>query len=110
MRKKPTRLENKLWYGSLRGLDVRFLRQKPLDYYVVDFYCPVAKLVIEVDGGYHTSDKQAEYDKKRSEILNGYGLTVLRFTNSDIDVSFETVKQVIYDEFKELIASRTSNR
>ena len=53
MRKSATRCENKLWYECLKGMKPHFYRQKPLDHYIVDFYCPVLKLVIEIDGEYH---------------------------------------------------------
>lgn len=67
------------------------MRQKVIENYVVDFYCSKAKLVIEVDGGQHYTEESIEYDKKRTEILEGYGLKVLRFTNLDIDNNFEGV-------------------
>jgi len=51
----------------------------------VDFYCPAAKLVVEVDGGYHLEAAQAEYDLERTEYLNARGLLVLRFRNDEME-------------------------
>jgi very-short-patch-repair endonuclease len=71
--------------------DLLFYRQKPLGGYIVDFYCPKAKLVVEVDGGQHLTKEAMEYDKVRSEFLNSLGLTVLRFTNVDVIDNIEGV-------------------
>jgi len=109
MRKAATRQENKLWYDFLKGLKPQFKRQKPINHYIVDFYCPAAKLVIEVDGEYHVTAEQSEYDKIRTAILHGYGLTVLRFSNGDINERFDEVKQVIYDKLKGLGGDRMSH-
>jgi very-short-patch-repair endonuclease len=62
----------------------QFYRQKPLGKYIVDFYCPQAKLVIEVDGGQHYSGTKLEKDKERDQYLQKQGLKVLRY--SDLDV------------------------
>lgn len=45
--------ERKLWYEFLRGYDIRFLRQKVIKNYIVDFYCSNSALIIEIDGGQH---------------------------------------------------------
>jgi very-short-patch-repair endonuclease len=55
LRKKLTPMEKKLWHGFLRSFRYRVLRQRPIDRYIVDFYCAKLKLVIEVDGESHTS-------------------------------------------------------
>ena len=97
LRKNMTKQEKHLWYDFLRTYRLRFLRQKVIENYVVDFYCSKAKLVIEIDGGQHYTEEIMEYDKKRTEILEGYGLKVIRFTNSDIDNNFEGVCNNIDD-------------
>lgn len=77
-RKEPTEGEKILW-GALRGkkLDgIKFRRQQPIGYFVVDFYNSNYRLVVEVDGEIH--DQQIEADKARQEILEVLGLTVLR--------------------------------
>jgi len=102
MRREGTRWENKLWRDCLKGRNPQFYRQRSIDHYIVDFYCPAAKLVIEVDGEYHATAEQSEYDRERTAVLSGYDLTILRFSNSDIDERFDEVKQVIYDKLKGL--------
>jgi very-short-patch-repair endonuclease len=81
LRKNMTSAEKKLWYEYLRTFPLRVLRQKPIDHFIVDFYCAKLKLVIEVDGDSHFTDDGIQSDRRRTEILEGYGLTVIRFTN-----------------------------
>jgi very-short-patch-repair endonuclease len=95
LRKNQTPAEKKLWYGYLCSFPQRVLRQRPIDNYIVDFYCPSTKLVIEVDGGGHFSDDAKEYDEHRTHVLEGYGLRVLRFTNDDILRGFGGVCELI---------------
>ncbi len=91
LRNNATSQENKLWYQFLRLQKVHFYRQKPLDRFIVDFYCPKFKLVIELDGGHHFSEYHQKYDEERTEVLGNYGLKVLRFTNHQIDFEFDFV-------------------
>jgi very-short-patch-repair endonuclease len=84
-RKEPTPAENLLWQKVLRSRQFyghKFLRQKPIDTYVVDFYCAELKLVIEIDGDSHA--EQFDYDAQRTAYLNSLGLRVLRYANCDI--------------------------
>ncbi|MBS1145480.1 MAG: hypothetical protein H6R14_2886 [Proteobacteria bacterium] len=84
-RKEPTPAESLLWQKVLRNRQFhghKFLRQKPIGPYVIDFYCAEVKLVIEVDGDSHAD--QAEYDTQRTIFLESQGLRVLRYTNRDI--------------------------
>jgi very-short-patch-repair endonuclease len=73
-------LWNQLKRKQMRGY--QFFRQKPLDNFIVDFFCYELMLVIEIDGESHLGRK--EYDYKRQKVLEGYGIHVLRF--SDLDV------------------------
>jgi len=73
----------------------KFRRQVPLGPYTVDFYCPQAKLVVELDGTSH--DGQGKQDEKRDAHLGEMGLEVIRVTNSDLATVPDSVKQVIYD-------------
>ncbi len=73
----------------------RFYRQKPIGDYIVDFFCPKAKLVIEIDGGQHFSKDMIDNDKIRDEFLNGLGLNVMRFTNSEVLNDIERVIEQI---------------
>ncbi|MGA2507081.1 MAG: endonuclease domain-containing protein [Chitinispirillaceae bacterium] len=91
MRANRTPAEKKLWFGFLRTFPFRVLRQRPIDHFVADFYCPKLSLVIEIDGGGHLSPSSIAYDKNRSSILEVYGLRVERFTNKDIFDNFEAV-------------------
>ncbi len=95
LRKNMTAAEKKLWSEFLQHLDCTVLRQKPLDNYIVDFYCPRHKLVIEVDGNVHESGESMEYDEYRTRILEGYGLQVIRFRNHDVLNDFNRVREEI---------------
>ncbi|MBR6790906.1 MAG: endonuclease domain-containing protein [Oscillospiraceae bacterium] len=88
LRKNMTPWERKLWYGFLRGYPLRFQRQKAVGNYIVDFYCAKARLIIELDGGGHYTEEQAEKDKIRTKTLESMNLTVLRICNLDIDRNF----------------------
>ncbi len=94
MRKNPTIAERKLW-GYLRSFPVKFWRQRPIDNFIVDFYCPKLKLVIEVDGDSHFTDSGLIYDQERTRVLEGYGLRVIRFTNDEVLQNFEGVCEQI---------------
>nr|WP_321508884.1 endonuclease domain-containing protein [uncultured Hyphomonas sp.] len=84
MRKYPTEAEALLW-ESLRKKQVdgfRFRRQHIIHTFIADFYCPKAKLIIEIDGGVHLA--QADYDAFREDVLIQLGCTVIRFTNEQV--------------------------
>ncbi len=97
LRENMTDAERRLWakirIQQLKGY--QFYRQKPLGDYIVDFFCPRAKLVIEVDGSQHFANEMTEYDRIRTEYLNGLGLRVLRFTNLDVLKNIEGVVESI---------------
>ena len=88
LRKEMTKEERHLWYDFLRNYPVRFIRQKILGKYIVDFYCAEAKLVIELDGSQHYQDGNAEKDAGRSAFLEGYGITVIRIPNNEVTRNF----------------------
>jgi len=97
LRNKSTEAEILLW-SKIRLKQLKnliFYRQKPLGGYIVDFYCPKAKLVVEVDGSQHFTENGKEYDHVRDEFLNNMGLTVLRFTNVDVMDNIDGVVEVI---------------
>ena len=95
LRKNMTEAEKKLWYGCLRTFRYPVLRQKPIDHYIVDFYCPKLKLVIEIDGDTHYTDEGKIYDEKRKNVLESYGLKIVRFTNLEVIKYLEGVCQKI---------------
>lgn len=90
MRQNPTIAERQLW-TFLRNFPQRVLRQRPIGNFIVDFYCASLKLVIEVDGESHYTEQGKAYDEERTQILQGYGLTVIRFTNEQVLTNFEGV-------------------
>ena len=100
LRKNMTPWERKLWYMFLSKYKPRFQRQKPIDNYIVDFYCAKAKLAIELDGGGHYNASSMQKDSKRTENLQKNGITILRFCNLDIDKHFYEVCTVIDQEVK----------
>jgi very-short-patch-repair endonuclease len=100
MRKNPTPAEHKLWKNCLKGLKPQFLRQRPIDKFIVDFYCPVLKLVIELDGEQHFSEKGQTRDCERTEILKAYGIEVLRFKNREVMEDLIAVEKTIYEKLR----------
>lgn len=91
LRKEMTPQERKLWYRYLKNYSVKMYRQRPIDRFIVDFYCPNARLIIELDGNQHYTREGQEYDQIRTEILEQYELEVIRFSNSQIDQQFSVV-------------------
>ena len=100
LRKNATRQENHLWYDFLRTYPVRFQRQKTIGGFIVDFYCHYAKLVIELDGSQHYTDDGKAYDAERTSILEKYGLSIMRFSNNDIDNKFQAICNMIDQKIK----------
>ena len=100
LRKNATLQEKRLWYDYLATYPVRFQRQKVIDNFIADFYCHKAKLVIEIDGSQHYTPDGRTYDEARTEIIEKYGVKVIRFSNLDIDNSFAGVCYMIDEEIK----------
>ncbi|MDO9153013.1 MAG: endonuclease domain-containing protein [Paludibacter sp.] len=80
---------------------VRFKRQHPVLFFIADFYCHKAKLIIELDGGYHNIPEQYCYDRSRENELDELGLKVIRFTNEQVLDDIENVLRIIETEVKE---------
>lgn len=91
LRKNMTKEECKLWFEFLQPLPVVIKRQRVIGNYIVDFYCPSAKLVIELDGSQHYEEAGKQKDQRRDADLADLGLKVLRYSNYDINSSFEAV-------------------
>jgi very-short-patch-repair endonuclease len=105
LRKKLTLSEKALW-SRLRGkqlLGVQFYRQKPIGDYIVDFYAPKAKLVVEVDGSQHRTGDHVESDQKRDLYLCGMGLKVMRFNSREVLVNTDEVVEVIFQTIKKAL-------
>jgi very-short-patch-repair endonuclease len=95
MRKSLTPAEKKLWKGLLKDFKYRVLRQRPIDNFIVDFYCPKMKLIIEIDGAGHFKDEGKALDKERTDILKAYGLQIIRFSDHDVIKHFSEVREKI---------------
>ena len=102
LRKNMTPWERTLWYDFLRNYPIRFQRQKAIGNYIADFYCAKARLVIELDGGGHYTEEQAEKDGLRTHKLEEMNLTILRICNLDIDRNFNGVCEAIDLTVKEI--------
>jgi len=105
LRKNSTPAEKKIWDGFLKDRpdEYKFLRQKPIGNYILDFYCSELLLAVEIDGKIHETRK--EYDAERDNFLNKCGIRVIRIPNNDVENNFKKVKQDILT----LITSPTSN-
>ena len=93
LRSRITPAEKKLW-GYLRGSQFKgfkFRRQHSIGDYIVDFYCPKLRLVVEVDGDSHFSDEAIKYDKRRDNFINFFKINCLRFTNQEVNQDMEGV-------------------
>jgi len=108
LRNNATSQEDKLYYQFLRRFKVRIHRQKVIGYYIVDFYCYKAKLVIEIDGGQHFQDKKMDQDDVRTRFLESQGLLVLRFTNWEVDHQFAQVCQRIEEVVEQRVVDFAS--
>ena len=98
LRKIETEAEKTLWskLSKYQILGLQFRRQHPINRFIADFYCAKVKLVIEVDGGIHDIPEYQDYDIARSEILNDFGITVIRFSNEQILEDLEnTINEII---------------
>jgi very-short-patch-repair endonuclease len=82
-------------------LGQRFLRQYSIGEYIVDFYCPNLKLVIEVDGKSHLGKQAKEYDETRTEFISFTGIKFLRFTNKEIHQNLSKVITTIKNKIRE---------
>ena len=94
LRKDMTVAEKKLWERLNKSqLGVRFKAQHPIDIFIADFYCHKFKLVVEIDGGIHETQK--EYDEGRTAELESWGLTIIRFSNEEVMNDIEKVVEMI---------------
>ena len=91
LRREMTKEERHLWYDFFKATGVQAHRQKPIGPYIVDFYIASAKLVVELDGSQHYEDDGKAADQKRDEFLRWQGLTVLRYSNADVNRNFQGV-------------------
>jgi very-short-patch-repair endonuclease len=100
LRATTTPHERTLW-RALKELPIEgthFRRQAPIGPYIVDFFCPAAHLIIEIDGGHHNDDETATRDQERQLWLEQEGYRVVRFWNSEITDGLNAVLERIYVE------------
>ena len=95
LRKDMTKEERHLWYDFLRGYPYRFIRQKIIGNYIVDFYCARAKVAIELDGSQHFEPEDMAKDAQRTQFLEEYGILVIRIPNNAIWQNFDGVCEYI---------------
>ncbi len=91
LRREMTKEERHLWYDFLKPMGIRAHRQKTLGYYIVDFYIPSSKLVIELDGSQHFEAEGQKSDSARDRYLKELGFTVLRYANNEVNQNFRGV-------------------
>ena len=91
LRKNMTPEEKHLWYDFLKRLPCTVNRQKPIGNYIVDFFIAQGRIVIELDGMQHGMNENREADKIRDNDLRELGITVLRYTNTDVKQNYSGV-------------------
>ena len=98
LRNNTTDAERILWSILRRKqlAPLRFRRQQPIGPYIVDFFCPSAKLIVELDGGQHGADQNIIYDGNRTQFLESKGYRVLRFWNLEVVKDRNSVAEAIY--------------
>ena len=103
LRRNPTRAESYLWQ-SLRKSQLdgkKFRRQHGIGPYIVDFYCPECRVIVELDGAGHFGLLGAERDAARSQLLSRFGCKVLRFENKEVFRNLEGVVDTIRAALRE---------
>jgi very-short-patch-repair endonuclease len=102
LRKNPTRYEKILWrhLRNRKFADYKFRRQHPIDCYILDFYCPEARLAIELDGSGHNYLGREMQDVTRTKFLTSQGISVLRFWNHQLRENIDSVLEAIWFELK----------
>ena len=102
LRNNPTQAEAFLWgyikHSQLQ--DKKFRGQASIGSYIVDFYCPSEKLVVELDGEVHFEEEQKKYDAIRTKYLESLGLKVIRFENQEVIYNLDKVLKEISKHFK----------
>jgi very-short-patch-repair endonuclease len=93
-----TNAEKLLWMRLRRRQlnDLQFYRQRIVGNYIVDFYCPKARMIVELDGGQHYTEQGLERDRVRSKYLTSQGLKVLRFSDREVFENLEDVLEKIF--------------
>ncbi len=98
LRKNMTPEEIRLWTAFLRKLPVTVRRQRPIGPYIVDFYVAAKKTVIELDGSQHFEETRRTADTERDNFLHQMGITVLRYSNAEVNQNFCAVCEDIMNK------------
>ena len=100
-RKNPTKAEYKMWHMILSGRKIqeKFLRQKPIGRYILDFYCSKLMLAIEIDGSSH--NKKQKEDDNRDWYLDIRGIKTIRYTNDQVEKEIDFVFKDLLEKIKE---------
>ena len=107
LRNDPTRAERVLWKSINKSqLGFKFRRQQSIGVYIVDFYCPEAKMIIELDGSVHGEEDVAEKDQRRQTFLEQQKFTVLRYRNEQIKYELEAVLQDIVNQCQRCVYTK----
>lgn len=105
LRRRMTEPEKIVWEivreNAIFGL--KFRRQHPINNYIADFYCHNIKLVIEIDGETHYNESAKLYDENRTNVMNSFGIEVIRFCNKDILSDIAFIKKTIEIKCKDLL-------
>jgi len=98
LRKDMTEAEKHLWSRLRRKQlkECQFYRQKIIGQYIVDFYCPKAELVIELDGGQHYEENGREKDRLRDDAMTRMGIKVLRFSDKEVFENIGAIMEKIW--------------
>jgi len=102
LRRNMTDAERLIWSKIRRKQigDLQFYRQKNIGHYVVDFYCPKGKLIVEIDGGQHYERNGMKKDRERDRYLHNLGFAVLRFSDIDVLKNIDGVVERIHEHLK----------
>ena len=110
LRKNMTPEEKQLWYDFLKLLPYTVKRQHNIDNFIVDFYIPKKKIVIELDGIQHLIPKHIEADLKRDEVLATWGIKVLRYSNKSVNENYGAVVKDILTHLDLSFSDLKSNK
>jgi len=105
-RNNSTQAEIRLWSKLLRNkqmLGFPFLRQRPIDNYIADFFCKELKLIIETDGITHHNPEARERDKVREKRLMELGYHLIRFDDAEVMWDIDNVRLEIEEKIKQLV-------
>ena len=96
-----------MWSQLLRSRlnGFKFRRQCGIGRYVVDFYCPKARLIVEIDGPTHFTDEVEQYDKDRETYFEALGLNIIRFTNTEVRKQLPVVLDALLNKLNQLVST-----